>query len=124
MQVADSLKKIVDEHGPDSVGFIGSQQALNEELYLYQKLFRSTLGSKNIDHKTYEDTPGLPVPHFDLLDVETADLVLLIASDPSEELPILDLRIKKAVSQRSAKLITLNDQKTELDRFAEFIPAI
>ncbi|MGV7221555.1 MAG: NADH-quinone oxidoreductase subunit NuoG [Nitrospinales bacterium] len=119
VQVADSLKKIVDEHGPDSVGFIGSQQALNEELYLYQKLFRSTLGSKNIDHKTYEDTPGLPVSHFDFLDVETADLVLLIASDPSEELPILDLRIKKAVSQRGAKLITLNDQKTEMDRFAD-----
>jgi len=119
VQVADSLKKIVDEHGPDSVGFIGSQQALNEELYLYQKLFRSTLGSKNIDHKTYEDSPGLPVSHFDLLDVETADLVLLIASDPSEELPILDLRIKKAVSQRGVKLVTLNDQKTELDRFAD-----
>ena len=119
LQVAEALKKIIDQHGPDSVGFIGSPQALNEELYLYQKLFRSVIGTNNIDHKAYDDTPGLPVAHYDFLDIETSSLVLLIASDPSEELPILDLRIKKAVSQRGAKLVTLNDQKTEMDRFAD-----
>ncbi len=118
-QVADALKKIVDEHGPDSVGFIGSPQGLNEDLYLYQKLFRTVIGTNNIDHKTYADSPGLPVEHYDFLNIETAQLILLIASDPSEELPILDLRIKKAVTRRGAKLVTLNYQKTEMDRFAD-----
>lgn len=59
------------------------------------KLFRQGLGTNNIDHKTHADTPGLPVKHADLLDIETAGLVLLVASDPTEELPILELRIKK-----------------------------
>ena len=118
-QVADSLKKIVDEHGSESVGFIGSGYGTNEELYLYQKLFRSVLGTNNLDHKTYQDTPGLPVDHYDFLNIETANLVLLIGSDPAEELPILDLRIKKAVTRRGVKLAILNDQKTALDKFAE-----
>ncbi len=119
VQVADSLSKIVDEYGPESVGFLGSAYGTNEELYLYQKLFRSMLGTNNLDHKTYQDTPGLPIDHYDFLNVETANLVLLIGSDPAEELPILDLRIKKAVTRRGVKLAILNDQKTALDKFAE-----
>jgi NADH-quinone oxidoreductase subunit G len=118
-QVANSLKKIVDEHGPESIGFIGSPFGTNEELYLYHKLFRFTLGTNNLDHKTYLDTPGLPVDHYDFLNIETANLVLLIGSDPAEELPILDLRIKKAVTRKGVKLAILNDQKTELDKIAD-----
>ena len=117
-EVAMSLKKIVEAHGPNSVGFIGSGYGLNEDLYSYQKLFRQNLGTNNIDHKTYADTPGLPVPHFDLLDVETSDLVVLIASDPTEELPILDLRLKKAVERQGVKMVVLNDQQTLMDKYA------
>jgi NADH-quinone oxidoreductase chain G len=115
----ESLKKIVDEYGPESVGFIGSAFGTNEELYLYHKLFRFGLGTNNLDHKTYLDTPGLPVDHYDFLNIETANLILLIGSDPTEELPILDLRIKKAVTRKGVKLAILNDQKTALDKFAD-----
>jgi NADH-quinone oxidoreductase subunit G len=117
-EVAASLKKIVEAHGPNSVGFIGSGYGLNEDLYSYQKLFRQNLGTNNIDHKTYTDTPGLPVPHFDLLDAETSDLVVLIASDPTEELPILDLRLKKAMTRQGVEMIVLNDQQTLMDKYA------
>ncbi|MCA9484917.1 MAG: molybdopterin-dependent oxidoreductase [Nitrospina sp.] len=117
--VAGALKKIVEEHGPDAVGYIGSPFALNEELYLYQKLFRQGLGTNNIDHKTHADTPGLPVAHADMLDIESAGFLLVVASDPTEELPILELRIKKAVTRLNVPLVILNDQKTVLDRFAQ-----
>ncbi|MDH5762932.1 MAG: molybdopterin-dependent oxidoreductase [Nitrospinota bacterium] len=117
-EVAASLKKIVEAHGPNSVGFIGSGYGLNEDLYSYQKLFRMGLGTNNIDHKTYSDTTGLPVAHFDLLDVETSDLVVLIASDPTEELPILDLRLKKAVTRKGVSMIVLTDQQTLMDKYS------
>jgi predicted molibdopterin-dependent oxidoreductase YjgC len=117
-EVAASLQKIVEAHGPHSIGFIGSGYGLNEDLYSYQKLFRVNLGTNNIDHKTYSDTPGLPVAHFDLLDVETSDLVVLIASDPTEELPILDLRLKKAMTRQGVQMIVLNDQQTLMDKYA------
>ena len=119
MQAAESLKKMVDEHGPESIGFIGSPFGTNEELYLYHKLFRLELRTNNLDHKTYLDTPGLPVDHYDFLNIETANLVLLIGSDSAEELPILDLRIKKAVTRKGVKLAILNDQKTDLDKIAD-----
>ncbi len=115
-QAATQLKKISDEHGPKSVGFIGSPYGTNEELYLYQKLFRQQLKTNNIDFKTYKQAPGLPVDHYDVGDIETSDLVLLIASDPTEEAPVLDLRIKKSVSFFDVKLAVLNDQKTDMDK--------
>jgi NADH-quinone oxidoreductase chain G len=117
-EIATSFQKIVEAHGPNSVGFIGSGYGLNEDLYSYQKLFRTNLGTNNIDHKTYTDTPGLPVTHLDLLDVETSDLVVLIASDPTEELPILDLRLKKAMTRQGVQMIVLNDQQTLMDKYA------
>ncbi len=117
-KVAEAFKKIVEEHGPESVGFIGSPYGTNEENYLYQKLFRHCLGSNNIDHKTYQDAPGLPVSHYDVEQIETSNVVLLIASDPTEELPILDLRIKKAVTTCGTRLVSLNDQKIALDRYS------
>lgn len=117
-EVARTLKSLVDQHGPRSVGYLGSPYALNEELYLYQKLFRLGLGTNNIDHKVYTDIPGLPVPQADLLDIESARYVLAVASDPAEELPILELRIKKAVTRLDVPLGLLNDQTITLDRFA------
>ena len=118
VRAAQALKKVADKNGSKSIGFLGSPYGTNEELYLYQKLFRLGLGTNNLDHKAYADTPGLPVDHHDFLNIETSNLVLLIASDPAEELPILDLRIKKAVTRRGVKLVVLNDQVTPLDRFA------
>jgi NADH-quinone oxidoreductase subunit G len=117
-KVAEAFKKIVEEHGPQSIGFIGSPYGTNEENYLYQKLFRQGLGSNNIDHKSYRDTPGLPIDHYGVEQIETSNVVLLIGSDPTEELPILDLRIKKAVTGCSTKLVSLNDQKIALDRYS------
>ncbi len=123
-QAAETLKKIAEEHGPESIGFIGSPYGTNEELYLYQKLFRERLGTNNLDHKTYVNAPGLPVDHFDLSDLEDSNLIVLIASDPTEELPVLDLRIKKvatriAVPSQKVPVAVLNDQATRMDRYAE-----
>ena len=117
-KVVEAFKKIADEHGPESIGFLGSPYATNEENYLYQKLFR-LLGTNNIDHKSYLDTPGLPIDHYDIEQIENSNVVLLIACDPTEELPILDLRIKKAVSRCGTKLLSLNDQGTALDKYAD-----
>ena len=36
--------------GPDSVAFLASAKATNEENYLMQKLARAAVGTNNIDH--------------------------------------------------------------------------
>jgi len=48
--VADKLRAIIDEHGPDSVMVASSAKATNEENYALMKLTRAVLGTNNIDH--------------------------------------------------------------------------
>jgi len=48
--VADGLKKVKQEHGPDAVGVLVSAKCTNEENYLLQKLARAALGTNNVDH--------------------------------------------------------------------------
>ena len=47
---ADSLKKTIQKHGPDSVGVLVSAKITNEENYLAQKFTRAVIGTNNIDH--------------------------------------------------------------------------
>jgi predicted molibdopterin-dependent oxidoreductase YjgC len=48
--VAGGLKKVKEEHGPDSVGFFASARCTNEENYLLQKFARAVVGTNNVDH--------------------------------------------------------------------------
>jgi predicted molibdopterin-dependent oxidoreductase YjgC len=48
--VAERLKKVKQEHGPDSIGVLVSAKCTNEENYLLQKLARAALGTNNVDH--------------------------------------------------------------------------
>ena len=47
---ADTLKKIRDASGPDSIAFLCSAKCTNEENYLLQKLARAVIGTHNVDH--------------------------------------------------------------------------
>ncbi len=47
--VVERLRAIVGEHGPDSVGILGSARATNEDNYVAQKFARAAVGTNNVD---------------------------------------------------------------------------
>lgn len=47
---ASQLKRIRDEHGPDSVALLTSAKCTNEDNYVLQKFARAAIGTNNIDH--------------------------------------------------------------------------
>ncbi len=49
-EVAARLKSVRDAHGPDAIGFIGSNRTTNEENYLFQRFIRAVIGTNNVDH--------------------------------------------------------------------------
>lgn len=122
--LASRLRKIANDHGADSIGGIGSTRTTNEEAYLFQKLLREAVGTPNIDHH-HGSFPGPRDPLTgrpwmmtnSIADIEKAAHIVLIASDPYERQPILNLRIKKAM-QAGAHIYIINEGTTELDRFA------
>jgi predicted molibdopterin-dependent oxidoreductase YjgC len=48
--VADKLRTIRDEFGPDSIGGRGAARATNEDNYLFQKFMRAAIGTNNVDN--------------------------------------------------------------------------
>jgi predicted molibdopterin-dependent oxidoreductase YjgC len=49
-RIARNLKKIIDKHGPDSIGLLTSARITNEENYVAQKFTRAVIGTNNVDH--------------------------------------------------------------------------
>ena len=122
--IASNLKEIISKNGAQSVAGIGSTRTTNEEAYLFQKFLRHVVGTHNIDHHhgyfpgPRDSLTGKPwMMTNSIAEIEKASHIILIASDPYQRQPILNLRIKKAIKQ-GAKICIANSTPTELDRFA------
>jgi formate dehydrogenase major subunit len=125
---AGNLKRIIDKHGPASVGVLGSARGTNEDNYLAQKFARVVLGTNNVDccarvchaptaaaMKAMLGT-GAATNSFD--DIEQARGFLLCGTNATENHPIVGARIKQAVL-RGAKLIVIDPREIELARYAD-----
>ncbi len=96
----------------------------NEEGWLLQRILRAG-GSSNIDCSPNPVDPGLlgelsrPDHGARMADLDHADAILVVGVDPLQEMPILDLRIRKAVRRARAKLMVASERPTALDGGAE-----
>jgi len=106
--------------------------ASNEEGFLLQRLIREGLGSNDIDSRQAR-TVGRdqrialddPATQARLIDIDTADAVLVIGTDPLHSAPGFDLRVRKAVRRNGTALAVATERPsaldggaTEVDRFA------
>ena len=125
---AERLRQIVAEHGPDSVGVLGSARATNEENYLAQKFARVALGTNNVDccarvchgptAAAMKLTLGTGAATNSYDDIERAQVILLCGANATENHPIVGARIKQA-ALRGAKLIVIDPRNIELAQYAD-----
>jgi len=106
---AGALKGTLAANGPASAGVIGGGRLLNEEAFLLQHVHRA-MGIENIDWRAGRQVrahPGaLGGTHVDL---ENAEVIVTYGRPPAQLAPVLDLRIRKAVSRKGARLISVGD---------------
>lgn len=128
--IANQLGVVTKKHGAQAVAGIGSTRTTNEEAYLFQKLLREVVGTANVDHRhgsfpgPRDGLTGRPwMMTGSIAEIEDASHIVLIASDPYQRQPILNLRIKKAM-RKGAKIYIVNANSTELDRFAKHVVTI
>ena len=125
---ADSLKKLINTHGPECIAGLGSPHASNEDNYLFQKFFRINLGNNNIDsvarfgmlrgiiplHSSF----GFPASTNSFAEIEQSQSIFIIGSDFSAEMPVASLPVIKAARDNDARLIVASPWSTKLDAFA------
>jgi NADH-quinone oxidoreductase subunit G len=102
--------------------------ASNEEGFLVQKLLREALDSPHVDSRssrgpTREAIVRLAQPALSarVADIDDADAILVLGTDPLHSSPILDLRVRKAIRRNGAKLAVATERPTALDGGAEAI---
>jgi NADH-quinone oxidoreductase subunit G len=102
--------------------------ASNEEAFLLQDLVRGALGSPHLESRAYagpdRDTAlqlARPELSIKVKDIDTADAILVLGTDPLHSSPILDLRVRKAIRRHGARLVVATERPTALDGGAEAI---
>jgi NADH-quinone oxidoreductase subunit G len=103
----------------------------NEEGFLLQKILREGLGSNDIDSRGGGSHPPIssataralaaPELQASVPDIEFAHTVLLLGVDPLEDVPILDLRIRKGVRRNGVTLAVATARPTHLERNATHV---
>jgi NADH-quinone oxidoreductase subunit G len=117
--IATRLKKIVEQHGPHSVGALASPHQTLEELYLLQRLVRG-LGSGNVDFRLRQSdfsadgkmagVPWLGMPIAELTDL---DRVLVVGATLRKEHPLIAHRLRQG-TKKNLKLSIINPFDDEL----------
>ncbi len=127
--VARRLLEIRNTHGADSIGFIGSSKASNEEAYLTQKIARLIIGTNSVDNSSrYCQNPatqglfrtvGYGGDAGTINDLEQADLIVLVGSNLAENHPVIAAKLKAARKHHGQKLIVVDPRKHEMAERAD-----
>jgi assimilatory nitrate reductase catalytic subunit len=115
--VADRLRALRAEHGPDSVAVFGAGGLTNEKSYLLGKFARVALGTSQIDYngrfcmssaaaagnRAFGVDRGLPFP---VTDLDEAEVVVLAGANVAETMPPLMGHLS------TARLVVIDPRRT------------
>jgi formate dehydrogenase major subunit len=124
---AGQLKHLRDTHGKKTLAGFGSAKGTNEEAYLFQKLVRTGFGSNNVDHCTrlchassvaaLLEGVGSAAVSNQVNDVEHAELIFVIGSNPTSNHPVAATWMKNA-AKRGAKIVLADPRVTDMGKHA------
>ncbi len=104
------------------VGAIVGGESTNEEAFLLQRLLREGLDSPDIDSRAGGTLPlalhralSAPATQATVADLEFAHAVLVLDCEPVDDVPIVDLRIRKGVRRHGVKLAVATSRPSSLD---------
>ena len=112
--IALAAERIGPAAAANKVGVIGGGRLSDEEAYALQKFARDVLGTNNVDYRTHIQRFASPSRlGASLADIDDADLVLVFGTFTPEQAPVLDLRIRRAVARRGAKLMHIGPYRPD-----------
>jgi NADH-quinone oxidoreductase subunit G len=112
------------------IGVIAGAHLTTEDAFAISKLAKRTLGTRDVDSRLqdagapYERAAalgGVAGSTATLNDLESARTIVWAGPDPKEVLPVLYLRLRKSVIERSAKLIVVSPRRISLDAIATHV---
>jgi len=109
---------------PATVAALTTARLTNEELFLFEKTFRGTVGTDSIDHSAgfahealtvgAKASFGMAASPSEIADVQKANLLLVIKSDSYETHPVVGFEINLGVKRKGVDLRIVSDKKGKL----------
>jgi NADH-quinone oxidoreductase subunit G len=120
--LAEAATALERSHG--KVAALAGAQTSCEEGFLLARLMREGLASEHVDTIAGTDPRkahrlARPELQARVSDLEHASAVLVIGTEPVDDMPILDLRIRKGVTRRGVKLAVASARPSALDPIAK-----
>jgi NADH-quinone oxidoreductase subunit G len=126
-----ALRETADKlSNANAIGVIAGGHLTTEDAFAVARVAKSVLGTRDVDGRVQDD--GAPyemmIEHGSvagstatLNDLEAARTIVWSGPDPKETLPVLYLRLRKAVTQLGAKLIVVSPRRVSLDEIATHV---
>ena len=92
------------------------QDITNEEALLFRKLLDGPLKGAKVKMHGRTAIPAQVGESLRIKEIDDARVIIVVASDIEHDVPIIDLRVKKAVGKRGANLIVVYPVGVDLDR--------
>ena len=107
---------------PGRVAVLGGANLTNEDAYAWAKLAKGVIGTDNVDAQLADGLPAelvLGLPRATIDETFTAGgTVLVLAPDLKEELPVLFLRLRHAVTRDRVTVVELAPQRSSVSELA------
>jgi assimilatory nitrate reductase catalytic subunit len=127
---AARFAQIINEHGPNSIGFYLSGQLLTEDYYVFNKLVKGLIGTNNLDTNSrlcmssavsgYKATLGMDAPPGCYEDIDHTDFLFITGSNTAWAHPIIFRRIEDAKASRpDLKIVVVDPRKTDTTEIAD-----
>ncbi|HKU37790.1 MAG TPA: nitrate reductase [Polyangiales bacterium] len=115
------FRKILDEHGPESVAFLSTGQIPTEEMALLGALAKFGMGLVHGDGNTrqcmatsvvaYKEAFGFDAPPFTYDDFEQSDVLVFVGANPCIAHPILWERVCR--NKHQPEIVVIDPRRTE-----------
>ena len=97
------------------------QDLTNEEAHLFKRLLDGPLKGAKVKMHGRTAIPAPAGETMRIREIDDAKVIVIVASDTENDVPIVNLRVKKAVGKRGAKLIVIHPEGVDLDRNAHTV---
>ncbi|MFI5284290.1 MAG: 2Fe-2S iron-sulfur cluster-binding protein [Candidatus Dormibacterales bacterium] len=92
------------------------QDLTNEEAFLFRKLLDGPLKGAKVKMHGRTALPAPAGTTLRIAEIDGARVIVVVASDTEDDVPVVNLRIKKAVGKCGARLIVVHPDGIDLDR--------
>ena len=115
-RVAEKIREVKEQHGPDAIACIVSPKLTNEEIYLLQKLFRDVVGTNNVAQSEHVAAAGVFM-HNTLDEIEAAPVAIVVGANVTEDSPVAAAALKRS-ALKGNKLIVIDSRSTRIAQHA------